>query len=339
MKYYKKPDMSLWKGRIDSQQDETAFRWHQVINHLNLDLSDYPKIECSQDVPNGSFVIIGFCSDVGVKRNEGRAGSHKGPVEIKKTLAGLPVHFDNKTQVFDAGNVICPDKKLETAQEVLSKIVQHVLKKNLVPVVIGGGHELAFAHGQGIYAHHRKKTIGIINFDAHFDLRPIEGGLATSGTPFLQLSEICIQENRPFHYMCLGIQRQANTLSLFDTALRLGTTTVMSDEMNLNNTDLLKGKVDRFVETVDLVYLTVCLDVFSSAFAPGVSAASPTGINPDICLALIKHLVKTGKVASFDVAELSPTLDRDNQTTKLAAHLVNAFIVDFPKSAAKIKTD
>ena len=61
--------MEYWKGRIDSTTDYDAFRWHQWVRPLNLN-----EETVAFDGKLG-FAFIGFCSDQGVKRNKGRAGT------------------------------------------------------------------------------------------------------------------------------------------------------------------------------------------------------------------------------------------------------------------------
>ena len=61
-------------------------------------------------------------------------------------------------------------------------------------IVIGGGHETAWGHFQGLA--HPNKDIAILNFDAHFDLRPlINGQLGSSGTPFRQIHNFLTTNN------------------------------------------------------------------------------------------------------------------------------------------------
>jgi formiminoglutamase len=80
------------------------------------------------------------------------------------------------------------------------------------------------------------------------------------------------------------------------------------------------------VESADKIYLTMCLDVFSSAFAPGVSAPQPFGLHPEIVMSLMKYVLLFKKVIHFDIAEISPRFDNDNQTAKLAAIFIYALI-------------
>lgn len=69
------------------------------------------------------------------------------------------------------------------------------------------------------------------------------------------------------------------------------------------------------------------MDDFSSAYAPGVSAPSPLGFTLYFVFKRLRFLFETKKVISCDLAELNPTLDRDNLTANLAAKLID-FIVN-----------
>jgi formiminoglutamase len=80
------------------------------------------------------------------------------------------------------------------------------------------------------------------------------------------------------------------------------------------------------IDSCDHIYITIDLDGFSSAYAPGVSAPSPLGFTPYFVFKMLRFLFDTKKIISCDIAELNPTLDRDNVTANLAAKLVD-FIV------------
>ena len=78
-----------------------------------------------------------------------------------------------------------------------------------------------------------------------------------------------------------------------------------------------------FLEASDGIYLTIDLDGFSSAYAPGVSAASPMGYSPAEMMPLLDTILTSGKLLSLDLAELNAAQDRDGQTAALAASLVH----------------
>lgn len=72
----------------------------------------------------------------------------------------------------------------------------------------------------------------------------------------------------------------------------------------------------------DSFYITICTDVFSSAFAPGVSATQSLGVDPEVILPIIKHILRTRKVRGFDICEISPRFDQDNTTANLGAVII-----------------
>ena len=89
----------------------------------------------------------------------------------------------------------------------------------------------------------------------------------------------------------------------------------------------LKKKLQNFMGQVDHLYLSIDMDGFSSAFAPGVSAPSPLGFEPKVVFKLLKWILNSKKVRACDIAELNPSYDQDEQTARLAATLID-FIVD-----------
>ena len=123
---------------------------------------------------------------------------------------------------------------------------------------------LADLEGEG-----EKPELGIVNFDAHFDLRPYDSG-SSSGSMFRQIADICSEKQMNYHYMPLGIQRHSNTIQLFKTAREIGVDYILAKEIQPSNYAAVLEKVDTFLYPCSSAYITVCTDVFSSAFAPGV---------------------------------------------------------------------
>ncbi|MGJ8660152.1 MAG: formimidoylglutamase [Cellulophaga fucicola] len=312
MNNFKKPDSSLWQGRKS-----------------NGDLYLHEKVICVDAIKKESaktFAILSYACDEGVKRNQGRVGAVTGPEAIKKQLAKMPNHLKNNTQFLDVGTVFCVNDNMEQAQQTLAKTITTLLKNNTFPIVLGGGHDIAYGHYNGILnAIEKDKTIGIINFDAHFDLRANTNGY-NSGTPFYQIAEDCKTNNTTFNYLCLGIRDDANDASLFTTANKLGVTVIKNEDFNLHQSKKIQEQISTFINSVDVVYTTIDLDGFSSAYAAGVSAASPMGFSPDIALQCLQTIIKSGKLISLDIAEMNPTYDIDNQTAKLAASIVHTVI-------------
>ena len=316
---YQLAEKKIWEGRLDAIDGAMGLRWHQILNQLDL-TSPVHKSGATQNV-----AFIGFCSDEGIRRNKGRLGAQLGPDAIRKSMANFPVHFgQERIAIFDAGNVLCPNQQLERAQQLLGQKVAQLLSLGFLPVVMGGGHEVAYGHYLGLhqYLHQEQKTsLGIINIDAHFDLRSYEVE-SSSGTPFRQISDLRKHHSLPFHYLCLGIQYTGNTRALFDAAYRTGSQFVLAEHMRESQQEELMLRVRNWIDDKEFIYLSLDLDAIAAAYAPGVSAPSPFGLDPWVVRSLVQEVARSGKLLSVEIAELSPPHDQDNVTARLAAQMV-----------------
>ncbi len=298
----------IWTGRASGQQ----LYMHEKVSCVD-EVTDFDK----------AIAVLGYANDEGVLRNQGRVGAVNGADAIRKQLGKMPNHLSVDTHFYDMGNVQCLDGDMEHSQTVLAKKVTQLLAKNAFPILLGGGHDIAYGHYNGIKNFlPENKTIGIINFDAHFDLRSNENG-NNSGTPFFQIAQDCKQQSRDFKYCCLGIRKDANDKVLFETARSLGVVYVENRQFAMEHTKNMVEQLLSFLANVDYVYTTIDLDGFSSAYAPGVSAPSPMGFSPDIVVKALEVIIASKKLISLDIAEMNPVYDIDNHTSKLAASLIH----------------
>lgn len=314
MNNYQPTKQDLWAGRIDSHKDYEAFRWHQWIQAI--DINDYTK-----QTHELGIGLIGFACDIGVQINKGRAGASRGPLKIRKELMNLPCHFKEDLKLYDYGDIVSEDNQLVDLQHSLSELVGKALKDDTFPIVLGGGHEVAYGSFNGIKSHVGQDSVGIINFDAHFDLRSFDEG-GSSGTMFNQIATDAKTENEEFAYFCIGIQQRGNTRSLFSLAKSLGVDYILAREVTQENMVNIFRSLDRFMKHKDHIYITICMDVFASAYAPGVSSAQPLGLQPWLVLTILKYILRSDKVICMDIAEVSPRFDLDNITANLASTIV-----------------
>ncbi|HVL74848.1 MAG TPA: formimidoylglutamase [Noviherbaspirillum sp.] len=310
----RQPDMRAWQGRVDAEEGPLGQRWHQIVRPFE-----------AADAA-GSVALIGFACDAGVARNHGRTGARGGPAALRATLSNLPARDCNALR--DAGDVICtPDDGgdgLEAAQAELALRIAGLLDAGALPLGMGGGHEIAWASFSGLATHlaatEATPRIGILNLDAHFDLRMASA--PSSGTPFRQIAEDCAARGWPFHYCCLGVSDYANTQALFARARQLGVTWLRDEDMDITRRDQVLRTLDTFLVGVDHLYLTVCLDVLPAAVAPGVSAPAARGVPLEVIEPVIDRAVASGKLRVADIAELNPDRDIDQRTARVAARLI-----------------
>ena len=307
----KKPNPENWKGRKSDQQ---------------LCLHEKIEFDAIETVAETTIAILGYACDEGVKRNQGRVGAAAGPDSIRRQLGKMPNHLDPEVKLVDCGNVECGNSDMEAAQSMLEQKVLQLLGQKVFPILIGGGHDIAYGHYNGISKYiGTNETIGIINFDAHFDLRSNENG-NNSGTPFFQIAEDCKENGSVFKYFCLGIRKDANDKTLIKTANDLGVDYIENKGFSKEYAKAIVMKLLDFIQKVDYIYLTIDMDGFSSAYSPGVSAPSPLGFRPKIVLETLEIVIQSKKLISMDIAEMNPAYDIDNQTAKLAASLIHHVI-------------
>ncbi|ENC6433777.1 TPA: formimidoylglutamase [Aeromonas veronii] len=309
-------DMSLWQGRQDPEDGELALRWHDKVLPWQ---EVQPWAAGAQDT--AGVVLLGFACDEGVRRNKGRVGAAGAPQAVRKLLANTAWHLSRP--VYDGGDVSCTDGNLDAAHGYLAERVAAALDLGHFPLVLGGGHEVAFGSWSGLNNHlGGNGKVGIINLDAHFDLR-MKQELASSGTPFFQIAEQCIAQGTPFHYACLGVAETANTQALFARADELGVWYVKDEAMSERALPTLLSGLDAFIADCDHLYLTIDLDVLPGSVMPGVSAPAARGVELAVIEPLIAYIRASGKLRLADLAEYNPTLDQDNRSARVAARLVH----------------
>ncbi|MDC7829524.1 MULTISPECIES: formimidoylglutamase [Pseudomonas] len=303
-----------WTGRTDPEAD--ALRWHQCIQPLAADSAP-------------GMALLGFACDEGVRRNQGRTGAAEGPLALRRALAN--VAWQRQGPAYDAGDVRCADGDLEGAQTRLTGAVCDLLDGGHLPLVLGGGHEVAWASWSGLALHLAKTLprprIGIVNFDAHLDLRDPARG-PTSGTPFAQIAAHCAHRDWPFRYACLGLSLAANTRTLLRRAAELDVLIREDHEIREASLERIGAELDAFVAGCDALYLTFDLDVLPAGEAPGVSAPAAHGVGIALLEPLIRRLKASGKLRLADVAELNPALDQDSRTARVAARLIHTLALD-----------
>ncbi|WP_409202321.1 formimidoylglutamase [Suttonella sp. R2A3] len=334
-------DMGRWTGRTEHFETARACYWYQL----------------AQPYQQQHIGLIGFACDQGVKRNQGRVGAKAAPPLIRQAFATLPVtanlqqRFDDTLQTLlgDIGDIHCEDNNgfaehaLEQAQKLYADKVSHTIQQGSLPIGLGGGHAIAYGSFLGLWQAllaaktnptnstcntdnniNTMPTIGIINFDAHLDIR--QSDVATSGTPFRQIAEHLKGENQSFNYCCIGVSRFSNTVALFDRASQLGIEMISDEDCTNKTWENIATQIETFINKVDALYLTIDMDCLPASVVPGVSAPAAYGIELSFVERAIKLIMASNKVKVVDIAEINPTFDIDGRSCKVAARLLATVI-------------
>lgn len=319
-----------WTGRFDGDGGEHRRWWQAVSPYARSTSNDgvacpvqpSPAATAESATSRRPAAILGFASDEGVRRNKGRTGAVHAPAAIRAALGPLAYHLDRA--VSDAGDIVVANGDLESGQALAGQAITAMLDDGSLTVVLGGGHETAYASYLGVAgseAVRGGRRLGVLNLDAHFDLR--DDPQPSSGTPFLQMAGAEAAAGREFRYAVVGISEPNNTRALFTTAERLGVRYLLDEDCAAER---VAAFVADFMDGVDVLYLTIDLDVLPASAAPGVSAPAAYGVPLPVISAVCRQVAASGKLLHLDVAELNPEFDIDGRTAKVAARLVDTLL-------------
>lgn len=270
----------------------------------------------------GDFTILGYPDDEGVSLNGGRPGAQAAPKEIRHFLYKMTPHLQAKTlpRLTDLGDLIDHEQTLATRHERARQVVKRLAQNNRRWISLGGGHDYGYCDGAGFVEAFKGEAV-LINFDAHLDVRPTDKGL-NSGTPFFRvLSEF--KEHVDFAE--IGLQNQCNSQAHFRWAQSQGAALFTLDDVEEWG---LLGVLQKFIKGKEKkkIFLSVDIDAFSSTEAPGCSQSWTTGLKTTDFIPALWWLVENYDVRGVGIYEVSPPLDNDNRTSKLAALLLHNFI-------------
>lgn len=302
-----------WQGRLDGTTPE-HLRWHQLINQ-----------RLGAQLKPADFAILGFSSDAGVHRNQGRVGAAAGPAALRQALA--PMAIEAEQPVVDLGDVVVLGDELESGQERLSVLIERLIQAEARPIVLGGGHESVYGSFLGLHRALRARgnhRVGVLNLDAHFDLRTAPR--RSSGTPFNDIAQYLQQQGEAIHYAALGISRPSNTTALFDRAVELSVDYLLDEQCGSWSIGVVRDFVQCFLEPLDRVQLSIDLDVLPASVAPGVSAPGGFGVPYEVIREVCHQVAASGKLALLEVVELNPRFDIDQRTARSAARLIETIV-------------
>ena len=311
--------------------DEKLFFTKNDPNDPRLgDLVNRTSIDDSHTV----FYLGGFPDDEGVLQNGGRTGASKGPDSIRNRLYRMtPPPFQefppDQFQLFDVGNLNCAEPSLQKRHEQAADKAFEALgsSDNSRWIGLGGGHDYGFPDGDAFMRHALSGTKRpvVINFDAHLDVRPLkEGNVISSGTPFFRLLE---KYPGQFDFLEVGLQPYCNSRSHFQWLLERGGKALTMEQIRSSHRNLSELIFDELGEGQNRpCFLSVDIDAFSSSVAPGCSQSWPGGLMPHEYFPSMKALCNNFHVSTLGIYEVSPPLDQDEQTAKLAAEIIYQFL-------------
>ena len=275
------------------------------------------------------FVLAGYPDDEGIRINNGRLGAALAPDAVRRHFFKMTPALRSQRSDFviaDTGNLKLSELSLPQRHTHVTAQAFEALNQDATWIGIGGGHDYGFPDASAYiqWAQARGERPCILNFDAHLDVRPTHLGLS-SGTPFYRMLEAYPDVD----FAEIGISGHCNSRSHLEWAQARGVRVLTQEEVYASTesfTTLVLRLIGDWALRPRSLFLTVDIDGFSSTIAPGCSQSWATGFEARDFFPCLDVLIARFDIRALGIYEVSPPLDSDDRTSKLAAQIIHRVV-------------
>jgi formiminoglutamase len=224
------------------------------------------------------------------------------------------------TKIVDLGNIKRGDKVTDT-YFALKTVVEELVKRDIVPIIIGGGQDLTYAQYLGY--ENLEQKVDVLVVDSHFDLDDDGFGASIETNSIAYLNKIFLHEpNYLFNFSNLGYQ------------------TYFTSQESLRVMDKLYFDVHRLGELTGNITVTepvirnanmVSFDMgaIRSSDAVGNANAKPNGFYGEDACQVCRYAGMNDKLTSIGFYEFNPAYDNNGQTAMLLSQMIWCFVDGF----------
>ncbi|UPL50335.1 arginase family protein [Hymenobacter sublimis] len=282
-------------------------------------------------LPQADVCLVGIPLDFGTVLEGGRAGAAQAPEAIRRELRRYHKTYNlehnvslEALRIADAGNLdlrATPDH--EANHQTIRAELARLLHQYPRVVVLGGSHDGSYSTVRGLRDATAGASVGGINLDAHADVKD-RPSVLSSGTPFGKLlrEEVLAGER----FTEIGLHSNLNTREDIDFLHQQQATIVPLAHVQHDGMATYMQRALRRATALGPAFVSVDMDGCAEAYAPGVSAPSADGFTPRQAAEAAFLAGKEPEVLLFELVELNPIFDRDNQTARLAATILTAYL-------------
>jgi len=272
----------------------------------------------SETIADLDIAVIGVPMDLGVTN---RSGARFGPRALRTierigpyhpTFRGVP---QGGVRAADVGDVPFRSRySLEQSLEDIENYYTALREKGVRPLSVGGDHSITYPI---LKALGRDRPLGLVHIDAHCDtMGAFDGSKFHHGGPFrLAVLDGVLDPERTIQ---IGIRGASNMYWEFSHTA--GMSVVYMEEFMAAGVDAVAERA-RAVVGDGPVYVSVDVDGFDPAYAPGTGTPEVGGLTPREGLALLRSLGGLDVIGA-DVVEVAPQYDSTTNTAQLGAQLL-----------------
>ena len=287
----------------------------------SLPYSGVPTFLSLPYAPNAAdlgIAVVGVPMDLGVSN---RSGARFGPRAVRTierigpyhpTLRAVPA---KRVRAADVGDVPFRSRySLEQSLEDIERFYLSLKSQGVRPLSVGGDHSITYPI---LKALGKDAPLGLVHIDAHCDtMGAYDGSKFHHGGPFrLAVLDGVLDPERTIQ---IGVRGSSNMFWEFSHASGM-TVIYMEDFMHMGIDAVIEKA--RAVVGADPIYVSVDVDGFDPAYAPGTGTPEAGGLEAREGLALLRGLQGLS-IAGADVVEVAPQYDPTTNTSQLAAQIL-----------------
>ena len=262
--------------------------------------------------------------------------NHKGAAAAPHTLRNLSIELSDLTEdfipikdtvLYDIGDIPVSlnwEEYFDTVREEALKLMQ----SGKFCLFLGGDHSVTIPLHKAFGEYNKGKKIGIIHFDAHFDLCKEYDGHKWSHacTEARALEDVISGEDLFF----VGV-RVAELQEMDVLKDNPGIQNIKPAELDKIGTAAAFEKLHDTFKDYDALYLTLDIDVLDPAYAPGTGTTVSGGISSRQLIDLIRMILNDLPVRAMDIVEVAPPLDINDITSWAALRIIHQVFTRFSK--------
>lgn len=246
------------------------------------------------DLVQSQAVIVPFGYEGGVSYGRGAAAAPRAVLEASQQVEFYDEELDAEPFRIGIATLAEPSipAEAESMVALLRDIIDPLLAQGRFPIVIGGDHSISSGYARALAKHH--EAFGVIQLDAHADLRP-----SYDGSPLSHASVMArIREITP-HTLQIGIR-----------SMDVDEAHLVRDE-KLAFCTMRQWRQGRFdlksalAALPEKIFITLDVDVFDLSVIASTGTPEPGGLGWYEALELLRTIFETKTVVGCDVVELA----------------------------------
>lgn len=281
--------------------DTLAF--NQLANHISIYQNEFPT---TADI---KMALVGVKEDGSSEENFGSANA---PDVVRRELYKLFNH-EFSAGLADFGNVKL-NGKVKDSYAALQMIVDELVSGGIIPIIIGGSHDLTIGQFLGYKGKGEVINLGIV--DQSFDMMYKEDQICPKSFLYNILS---YKPNYIFNLSMLGYQTYLTDPTILETYENLN-----FDHYRLGALREDMKEVEPILRNMDLISFDI--SAIKQSDAPAHAQPTPNGLSSEEACIVARYAGLSHQITSFGLYEINPDHDYKDQTAQLAAQMIWYFM-------------